>query len=236
MIHLQDYSKPELTAMFGTRGVENLKRKLERYGIDFDTTGRGENTIFKINNIENEFKIFCITDLHFDANVNFQKVQNLYYHFFNDEVFSALPDEVKEYQLRAMDKDVSRQSIARYLRRLERNNLINRHTNNFIYYFAYGHTQRFVEKEEYLEAWKEYYGKKDDGTSSFDAIMEMYADYGGVARKQAIPEINGIYNEEIEYMLSLIQKNIEKDYAQKLSQSINTNIMNDNIIGVNRLT
>ena len=56
MIFLQDYSKPELTTMFGTRGVENLKRKLERYGIDFDTTGRGENTIFKINNIENEFK------------------------------------------------------------------------------------------------------------------------------------------------------------------------------------
>ena len=75
--------------MFGTRSVEGLKRKFEGYGIDFETTGRGENTIFKIKNIENEFKIFCITDLKFDANTNFQKVQNLYYHFFNDEIFSA---------------------------------------------------------------------------------------------------------------------------------------------------
>ena len=219
MLYLKDYQKPELTAMFGTRGVENLKRKLERYGIDFDTTGRGERTIFKITNIENEFKIFCITDLKFDANVNFQKVQNLYYHFFNDEVFSALPDEVKEYQLRMMDKDVSRQSIARYLQRLEMNNLINRHTNNFIYYFAYGHTQRFVEKEEYTGAWKEHWARIHDGASNYTSIMEMFADYGGVARKQAIPDINGIHNEKIDYMLSLIQKNIEKDYAKKIKST-----------------
>ena len=205
--------------MFGTRSVEGLKRKFEGYGIDFETTGRGENTIFKIKNIENEFKIFCITDLKFDANTNFQKVQNLYYHFFNDEIFSALPDEVKEYQLRAMDKDVSRQSIARYLQKLERNNLIIRNTNNFLYYFAYGQTQRFVEKEDYTGAWAEYYAKKHKGINSSTAIMEMFADYGGVARKQAVPEINGIYNKEIDYMLSLIQKNMEKEYDEKIQSA-----------------
>lgn len=205
--------------MFGTRSVEGLKRKFEGYGIDFETTGRGENTIFKIKNIENEFKIFCITDLKFDANTNFQKVQNLYYHFFNDEIFSALPDEVKEYQLRAMSKDVSRQSIARYLEKLERNNLIIRNTNNFLYYFAYGKTQRFVEKEDYTGAWAEYYAKKNKGINSSTAIMEMFADYGGVARKQAVPEINGIYNKEIDYMLSLIQKNMEKEYAEKIKSA-----------------
>lgn len=205
--------------MFGTRSVEGLKRKFEGYGIDFETTGRGENTIFKIKNIENEFKIFCITDLKFDANTNFQKVQNLYYHFFNDEIFSALPDEVKEYQLRAMSKDVSRQSIARYLEKLERNNLIIRNTNNFLYYFAYGQTQRFVEKEDYTGAWAEYYAKKNKGINSSTAIMEMFADYGGVARKQAVPEINGIYNKEIDYMLSLIQKNMEKEYAEKIKSA-----------------
>ena len=205
--------------MFGTRSVEGLKRKFEGYGIDFETTGRGENTIFKIKNIENEFKIFCITDLKFDANTNFQKVQNLYYHFFNDEIFSALPDEVKEYQLRAMSKDVSRQSIARYLEKLERNTLIIRNTNNFLYYFAYGQTQRFVEKEDYTGAWAEYYAKKNKGINSSTAIMEMFADYGGVARKQAVPEINGIYNKEIDYMLSLIQKNMEKEYAEKIKSA-----------------
>ena len=216
MITLKDYQKPELTAMFGTRSVEGLKRKFEGYGIDFDVKGRGENAVFTINAIENEFKIFCITDLHFGANTNFQKVQNLFYHFFNDEVFSAMPDEVKEAQLRAMDKDISRQTIASYTRKLEANNLISRNTKNFIYYFAYKQTQRIVDKEEYTSAWKDYWKKRHDGVDSYRAIMEMFADYGGVARKQAIPEINGIYNKKIEYMLSLIQKNMEKEYAEKI--------------------
>ena len=47
--------------------------------------------------------------------------------------------------------------------------------------------------------------------------------YGGVARKQPIPEINGIYNEQIEYMLSLIYQSIENeietvDYEQVIQQ------------------
>ena len=41
----------------------------------------------------------------------------------------------------------------------------------------------------------------------------MIATYGGVARKQAIPQINGIYNKQIEYMLSLIQQSIENELA-----------------------
>ena len=42
----------------------------------------------------------------------------------------------------------------------------------------------------------------------------MRANYGGVARKQAIPEVNGIYNEKIEQMLSCIQKSIENEMEE----------------------
>lgn len=220
MLELKTYKKPELTEMFGTRSIEGLKRKFYGYGISFEIQGRGENAIFEINAIENEFKIFCITDLHFDANTNFQKVQNFFYHFFQDEEFSAMPDEVKEARMRAWDEDISRQTIANYMQKLERNNLINRYTKNFVYYFAHKGTQRMVKKDEYSQAWKEYWQKRDYGMSNFDAIMEMFADYGGVARKQAIPDINGIYNKEIEYMLSLIQKNMEKDLDKKIKSTI----------------
>ena len=54
---------------------------------------------------------------------------------------------------------------------------------------------------------------------SYEAISIMIADYDGVARKQAVPEINGIYNKEIDYMLSLIQKNMEKEYAEKIKSA-----------------
>ena len=123
-----------------------------------------------------------------------------------------MPDEVKEARMAESGKPVSRQVIARYLSVLERNELINRHTNNFIYYFAYKQTQRIVEREEYSRAWREYWkDKRENGYDSFTAIMIMRENYGGVARKQAIPEINGIYNDVLEEMLNYIQISIENE-------------------------
>ena len=65
--------------------------------------------------------------------------------------------EVKEVRMRKMGQPVSRQTIANYTYRLEAQNLINRHTDNYIYYFAYKQEQRFVERDEYLQAWYEYW-------------------------------------------------------------------------------
>ena len=110
-----------------------------------------------------------------------------------------------------MGQDVSRQTIATYTRRLEANDLINRNTKNFIYYFAYKQEQRMCDHAEYVQAWYEYWDDIDSGLNSYDAIANMRTDHGGVARKQPIPEINGIYNEKIEYMLSLIQQSIESE-------------------------
>ena len=72
--------------------------------------------------------------------------------------------------------------------------------------------QRLCDHAEYVEAWHNYWDDIDSGLNCYDAIGNMRADYGGVARKQPIPEINGIYNEKIEYMLSLIQQSIESEY------------------------
>jgi hypothetical protein len=52
---------------------------------------------------------------------------------------------------------------------------------------------------------------KKNGMNYFDAIYKMIDKYGGVARKQAIPQINGIYNTELEAMLSLIQESMENE-------------------------
>lgn len=205
------YSKPELTLIFGTKDKQGLDRKLTRYGIVFDVCGRGERATYTINTIPDPFKVFAITELGFDGNTDFTKLRNFYYHFFEDEIFMAWPDEVKEARMRKMGQDVSRQTIANYTSRLEANNLINRHTKNFIYYFARKQEQRITDREEYLQAWFEYWDDIASGLNSYDAIANMITDHGGVARKQPIPEINGIYNEKIEEMLSYIQQSIENE-------------------------
>lgn len=205
------YPKSELSRIFGTKDKQGLDRKLIRYGIVFDVCGRGEKATYTINAIPDPFKVFAITELGFDGNTDFTKLRNFYYHFFEDDVFMAMPDEVKEVKMRAMGHDVSRQTIARYTSRLETNNLINRHTKNFIYYFAHKEEQRITDREEYLQAWYEYWDDIASGLNSYDAIANMITDHGGVARKQPIPEINGIYNEKIEEMLSYIQQSIENE-------------------------
>ena len=206
------YSKPELTQMLGTRSKQGIDRKLDRYGVVYEVCGRGERATYTVKGMADPFKVFSITELGFDANTDFTKLRNFYYHFFEDDEFMAMPDEVKEVRMRKMGQDVSRQTIATYTRRLETNNLINRYTKNYIYYFANKSEQRLCDYTEYVEAWHNYWDDIESGLNCYDAIGNMRADYGGVARKQPIPEINGIYNEKIEYMLSLIQQSIESDY------------------------
>ena len=71
-----------------------------------------------------------------------------------------------------------------------------------------------TDRAEYLQAWHEYWADIGNGVCSFDAICNMREKYGGVARKQAIPEINGIYNEKIEYLCSLIQASLENEMGE----------------------
>ena len=215
MLEIRDYAKPELSAMFGTRNMENLKRKMERYGITFEVNGRGENAVFTIKEIADPFKIYCITELGFNGRSDFCKVRNFLHYFFNDDEFMGMPDEVKEHRMREQGQDVSRQTIANYIAKLDSKNLIDRNTNNYIYYFALGQKQRIADKEEYLQAWHEYWADIEVGFSSSEAISRMRNNYGGIARKQPKPEVNGIYTEQIEYLNTLVQQSIEKEIERQ---------------------
>ena len=213
MLEMKTYSREELVSLLGNASNQGLKRKLERYGVEFRAEGRGNSITFHITGISDSFKMFCMTELNIAANTDFHKLKWFYYYFFNDEEFMAMPDEVKEYRMSTFGTPITRQTIANYISKLEQKNMITRNTKNFIYYFAYKKTQRIVNKEEYLTAWHEYWAEIDDGICSCDAIWDMRAKYGGVARKQAIPEINGIYNEKIEYFISLIAESVENEIS-----------------------
>lgn len=211
MLELKSYSKAEMTQMFGTRDTEGLKRKLDRYGVLYNTSGRGDKRFFDIKEIKDPFKVYCITELGFDGATDFHKLRNFLYGFLNDDEFMAMPDEVKENRMRSWERAVSRQTIATYENRLIANNLLFRTTENYIYYFAYKNTQRIVERAEYVKAWQEYFQRKKDGMDSIESIWVMRMDYGGVARKSPIPELNGVYLDKIEYLNELVCQSIEAE-------------------------
>ena len=215
MLELKEYSKPELSAMFDVTGMQGLQRKMERYGIVFEVNGRGENAVFTIREITDPFKVYCITELGYDGRTDFQKLLYFMYYFFNDPEFRAMPDEVKEVRIADSGHHIGRSTIAHYTAKLDSKNLIDRNTNNFIYYFAFKQTQRLVERKEYLQAWHEHWARRKDGWDNYSSIMQMFADYGGVARKQAIPEMNGIYTEQIEYLNTLVTESIAKEIERQ---------------------
>jgi len=213
MLEIRDYTKNELSELLGTKDKQGIDRKLQGYGVEFTSDGRGENRIYTIKNILFPFKVFSITELGFNANTDFIKLRNFYNHFFNDEVFMTMPDEVKETMTKQEGYHLSRQTIATYTRRLETNNMIHRNTTEFMYYFAYKREQRFVERAEYTQAWREYWKDIERNMYSYEAISNMIENYGGVARKQAIPERNILLNDKIEYMLFLIYQSMDEEIA-----------------------
>ena len=110
---------------------------------------------------------------------------------------------------------VSRQSIAKYLEKLAVNNYINPQSGNYIYYFAYKDTQTITTREQYSKAWKEYHVRKLQ-TNYFEAIMRMRRIYGGVAKKQAIPDVNGIYIDKINNLNELIIRSISDELDEEI--------------------
>lgn len=92
---------------------------------------------------------------------------------------------------------------------------LNVHFYSIIYnYFASGNYRENTTKETYSKAWKEYWQNKSEGYSTADAINEMRYNYGGVARKYPIPEWNGIYLEEINYIIDLVCESIEDELPE----------------------
>ena len=234
MLELKKYDKAELAEIFGTIDTQGLKRKLQRYGIKYQTSGWGQNLTFTITETADPFKVFCIDELEYDGRTDFVKLRNFLYCFLNDDEFRAMPDEVKAHRMAEAGKPMCRQTIAGYIAKLDAQNLIDRNSGEYIYYFAYKDKQRIATRQEYSEAWKQYWQDKANGADSMTAIWFMRFKHGGVARKQAMPQINGIFLEKLNRLNDAVCQSIENELGWYfLSQSINSNIY---YIGVNRLT
>lgn len=96
------------------------------------------------------------------------------------------------------------------MRRLDDNNLLLRASGEYHYYFAKKGNLIETTQEEYRQAWHEYWQAKKDGCPTRDAIAQMCRKYGGVAKKQAIILLNGIYGKELDKLNEMVCERIEQ--------------------------
>lgn len=219
MIELKTYSYNELKEIMDCKDRQSLERKLNSYNIIFSSVGdRAPRIDYTITEIPDMFRTYCVFELGFDPHTEFKKLRHFLYHYFCDEMFMSMPDEVKETKMERYEQPISRQTISKYEERLTALGYVAELGLDYVYYFAYKHNQIITDKKKYCEAWHEYWDSRDGGSSSGEAILEMIANYGGIARKQAVQIPNGIYKNEINYLIQLVVESIEAE----LSHTINT--------------
>ena len=212
MLELRTYTRAELEEIFQTHGRQNITKRLTNYGVAFSCEGNAGNLKITISAIPDPFKVFCILDLGFAPQSDFRKMRNFFWYYFQDDEFRSFPDEVLENRMKDQGQVLTRQTIAKWRIRLSNLGVIWLSAKEYIYYFAYKDTQRITTREEYCQAWHDYWRDKDEGYESWGAIMNMRDKYGGVARKQPKAELNGIYVDTIvSPMLEYIQESIENE-------------------------
>ena len=99
---------------------------------------------------------------------------------------------------------------------MDHQDLILRASGNYHYYFARRGRLIDTTREEYSRAWREYWQDKEKGCPAGEAIMFMCMKYGGVARKQAIIEFNGIYNNTLNALNDMVCDRIEKKWVNSI--------------------
>lgn len=136
MLECKTYTYAEFSALFNTRDNQGIKRRLDRWGIKYSTAGRGTGLKYTIEDISDPFVPFCILDLGFAPQTFFDKLNLFLYYFLNDKEFAGLPCEMMERRIENDGYTLSRQTIEKYLRQLDHQDLILRASGNYHYYFA----------------------------------------------------------------------------------------------------
>lgn len=210
MLECRKYTYSELSELFHTKDNQGIKRRLDRWDVQYKATGRGAAATFDIQKITKPFEMHCMLDLGFSSNTNFEKLALFLYYLFNDDGFDGLPCEMMEARINADDLVLTRQTIDKYLDKLGGKDLLLRDSGNYHYYFAKKGNLIDTTQKEYRQAWKEYWQARTDGHSSQEAIFQMCQKYGGVARKQAIILLNGIYGKELDDLNAMVCERIEQ--------------------------
>lgn len=193
MLEQKKYKFDEMADYLKTRSNQGMRRKLERYGVEFQEEGRGRLKTFDILSIPDPFPLYCVFDLEIDYRTDFKKLRDFTFFLLRDEAFTGCSGEMMEEYLRNGGYPISRQTISKYLALYEEKELIAMN-GEVIYYRVYHEGQfqkhEIISKDLYCEAWNVYWKKRREGANSLYAFSSMYHFLDGVPRKQNKVETN----------------------------------------------
>lgn len=183
MLNTETYSRVELVRIYGTSRLDVLKKRLDREGYIYTTSGRGENLTLTVIACTKPFTVFCKEELHFAPQTDFEKLKKFLSRLFFDEDFAKLPWEAME-----RETNISSETISKWIKHLAAENMIALDTIDCIYYASKKVNRetfetREISRDEYINAWKLYWENRPDGYSQ--AVCSMYNQLQGTPHKRA---------------------------------------------------
>lgn len=212
MLELRDYPIAELENLLNTTGKQGIDRKLQRYGIDFTSDGRGQARIYTINHIPDPFKVYAIVKLGIPAQADFTKIRNLYYFLFCAEGFAENPLIEMEQIMDAEGVPMARQTITKWINYLQHIDYITFSPVDFHYFVIYKtpygiKEYKEIDAETYKKGWSIYHEWKwKEGSGN--AYSRMYNTIGGHPYKKPVIIENAIYQNEIDELIEVINESM----------------------------
>lgn len=211
MLKIKQYTKEELFDLVNTKDLSNAKRTLTRLGYEFITEGRGDNYRLTITATPTPFKMFCIEELGFNPNTDFEKLKTFLYVCFCDETARELPFSALERMFAEERTPIERHTLSFWMKHLRKLGLLHIDKTEAIYFVSFSIDSKVyteeITKEKYVEAWASYWKAINEGEYE-DGLAAMRKVAGGkVFKKYKIVE-NGIYADVINRLVEILEAEI----------------------------
>lgn len=182
MLNTETYTRADLVRIYGTNRLDVLKKRLDREGYIYTTSGRGENLTLTIIACTKPFTVFCKERLHFAAQTDFEKLKKFLKRLFLDEEFQKLPWAAMEREIH-----IASETISKWIKHLAAENMIALDIFDYIYYATKKVSKetfetREITREEYRDAWKIYWENREFGYG--EAVCSMYNYIEGTPHKR----------------------------------------------------
>ena len=208
MLDMRTYTREELVELYHTDRIDSIKSKLNRQGYTYSACGRGQTFTLTISGLPPRFKTFCMEQLGFAPQTDFERLKVFLYNFFFDDDYRQLPIVT---MARILEKEfyISYQTLSNWIDKLEKANLIHRSMAEFNY-FAFGKDECGnpieipITEQLYKKAWNEYW--KGNEYSYCEALACMNEVIKGTPKKFGVIDLNAFDEQIIEELKSILRE------------------------------
>ena len=211
MLEIRDYTRQELIAIYNTDRIDAIKKRLSRQGYTFSAKGRGNNLIISITSLpvgNDAFKQYCIEELGFSKQTNFDKLKVFLKNCLTNNNFISLQYNEMREELEKQGITIAEETIANYCKVLNKLDWFSYSYFDCVYYVydtSIKHN-KYIDKKEYCEMYNNYWNSVKQDKSFVKAEIEIKAKYGSKPKKRLKPVLCGFYYKQYDTILKLIDE------------------------------